>query len=190
MAEPASNYNEDLIPDENQKPETQPYLKAVPGTGVSDGVKRGNLHAIPDSESETLTPEQLANQEVAQSRTTSAGNKLMALPGGLQAAEAAAGSFNFNPNDKSDRGNFRAALRIARSRKALLGGAGGIVAILIGVGMFFILPGEIISYMSGVENHFFAPTNRMVEKESQQLVNLYIRDRNFKETWIAVQKLL
>lgn len=170
MADPSQQIydpNEDLIPEDQPEPQTQPYLKSVPGTGTSDGVPRGQLSSVPDNKGSS--PEELANQEEAPSRTTSAGNKLTSIAGGLAGAEAGAAAIG--ASDTLGKG-FTGAEKPAKVKqlvsgtfknKALLGvgGGAGIVAL---VGLLFF--GGITSYalvtiektmikdLTKVEQHF------------------------------------
>jgi hypothetical protein len=127
---------EELVPPDKAAPQTQPYLKAVPGTGKSDGIHKGNLSSVPSDKSDA--PEGLAQQEKGASRRTSAGNELTALEGG---AGAAASSLYNGASATGAAGKVSGVKNFfwgSRRRKQASVGT-GITGLLLGGGVFGLI---------------------------------------------------
>jgi len=86
--------------------------------------------------------------------------------------------FQFNPQDKSQRGNIRQTLRAAgRHRKAIFIGSGlavGAVSTLVVV-FLMLIPLKIEHIVTNIQSRFFASSESALDKEGESLLSNYIK---------------
>ena len=100
-------------------------------------------------------------------------------PNGLGAAEKKADNdFQFNPRDKSQRGNLRLVLKAAgKHRKAMLIGGGattGIVGLVVVV-FLMLIPLKIEHIVNNLQTRFFSTSENAVERQSENMLSMYIK---------------
>lgn len=149
----------------------RPHLRAVPGSGRSDGVRRGNLSAVPDEEDipSVSSAQSLRSQEEHPGNDygTSALDDVREKLGLGFTGEGSKKSEKLSSLFKS---NSRLKKRIAIAVAAGGAGAGGIALLFS-----FMLPLRVATIVNTLEAHYMAQANQALSKTASNAFTEYVR---------------